>query len=213
MTAAGGANGDGIIFSIPVTGGTPTILTSFNGTNGDYPAGSLTLSGSTLYGMTNEGGANGNGGTVFSIPVTGGTPTTLLSFNGTDGEDPYGSLTLSGSTLYGMTEYGGANDLGTVFSLNAAGQTYTLGTAAVAVDSGVTVSSYDTDITGATETIANDQSGDTLHFTSASGITGSFNSGTGVADPGRQRHAGPIPGGLTVDYVLHHQLQHHHPDD
>ena len=52
-----------------------------------HPYGSLTLSGSTLYGMTTYGGAN-NDGTIFSIPVTGGTPTTLLSFNGTDGEAP-----------------------------------------------------------------------------------------------------------------------------
>ena len=40
----GGANGDGEIFSIPVTGGTPTILLSFNGTDGANPAASLTLS-------------------------------------------------------------------------------------------------------------------------------------------------------------------------
>ena len=52
MTYDGGANDDGTIFSIPVTGGTPTILFSFNGTNGEDPDGSLTLSGSTLYGMT-----------------------------------------------------------------------------------------------------------------------------------------------------------------
>ena len=77
MTANGGVNGDGTVFSIPVTGGTPTILVSFNGTNGADPYGSLTLSaGSTLYGMTYGGGADGDG-TVFSIPVTGGTPTTL----------------------------------------------------------------------------------------------------------------------------------------
>ena len=86
-TSAGGANGDGTIFSIPVTGGTPTTLLSFNGTDGEDPYGSLTLSGSTLYGMTSAGGANGDG-TIFSIPVTGGTPTTLFSFNGTDGDEP-----------------------------------------------------------------------------------------------------------------------------
>ncbi|HEV3137270.1 MAG TPA: choice-of-anchor tandem repeat GloVer-containing protein [Pirellulales bacterium] len=70
----------------------------------------------TLYGMTAYGGAN-NDGNIFSIPVTGGTPTTLLSFNGTNGRQPLGSLTLSGSTLYGMTFEGGANNDGTVFSL------------------------------------------------------------------------------------------------
>ena len=46
------------------------------------------------------------------------TLTTLTSFNGTNGQEPYfGSLTLSGSTLYGMTPLGGANGDGTVFSI------------------------------------------------------------------------------------------------
>ena len=48
-------------------------LFSFNGTNGDVPDGNLIVSGSTLYGMAAGGGANGDG-TVFSIPVTGGSP-------------------------------------------------------------------------------------------------------------------------------------------
>ena len=72
--------------------------------------------------------ALGNGvsdGTVFRIPVGGGTPTVLFSFDGTDGADPQGSLILSGSTLYGMTVLGGNMSLnggygyGTVFALHA----------------------------------------------------------------------------------------------
>ncbi len=189
---AGGANGDGTIFSIPATGGTPTTLLSFNGTNGANPHGSLTLSGSTLYVMTQAGGANGDGA-IVTLPVTGGTPTNLLSFNGTNGSEPFGSLTVSGSILYGMTLEGGASGEGTVFSLNTAGQTYTLGGSAVTVDSGVTVTSYDTDITGATETIANYQSGDTLHFTNQNGITGSYSAGvltlTGSATPAQYQAA------------------------
>ena len=68
-----------------MTGGTPTVLASFNGTDGEFAQGSLTLSadGSTLYGMASNGGANGYG-TIFSIPVAGGTPTVLHSFNGTE---------------------------------------------------------------------------------------------------------------------------------
>jgi uncharacterized repeat protein (TIGR03803 family) len=66
--------------------------------------------------MTQYGGAYGYG-TIFSIPAAGGTPTTLLSFNGANGADPEGSLTLGGSTLYGMTAGGGANNDGTVFAL------------------------------------------------------------------------------------------------
>ncbi len=62
-------------------------LFSFGGTNGENPFGSLTLGGANLYGMTESGGANGYG-TVFSAPATGGTPTTLLSFNGGSGDFP-----------------------------------------------------------------------------------------------------------------------------
>jgi uncharacterized repeat protein (TIGR03803 family) len=122
----GGANNDGTVFSIPVTGGTPTVLCSLNGTNGANPIGSLTLSpdGSTLYGAAPGGGAS-NDGTIFSIPVSGGTPTVLCSFNGTDGRGPVGNLTLSGSTLYGMTSKGGTNNLGTVFSIPVSGGTPT----------------------------------------------------------------------------------------
>jgi uncharacterized repeat protein (TIGR03803 family) len=117
-TESGGANGDGGVFSIPVSGGTPTLLASFSGSaNGANPAGSLTLVGSTFYGTTKAGGANGLGG-VFSVPVSGGTPTLLASFSGSvNGSVPLGSLTLIGGTLYGTTSSGGANGDGVVFSV------------------------------------------------------------------------------------------------
>jgi uncharacterized repeat protein (TIGR03803 family) len=201
MTQIAGANSDGTIFSIPVTGGTPTVLASFNGTDGKSADGNLTLSGSTLYGMTSEGGANSDG-TIFSIPVTGGTPTTLLSFNGTNGADPaFCSLTLSGPTFYGMTTVGGAHGDGTVFAAgtffvaaSGATHTFTLGGSAVAVDSGVTVTSSTTDITGASIAIANDQSGDSLNYTPIDGITIASNSGgvltlTGTATPAQYQSA------------------------
>ncbi len=127
LSLNGGA-GDGTIFSIPMTGGAPTTLFNFDGTNGEHPTGNMTLSadGSTLYGMTSGGGLN-NEGTIFSIPVTGGTPTTLFSFNGTDGESPtFNGLTLSGSTLYGMTYHGGLNGDGAIFSIPVTGGSPTL---------------------------------------------------------------------------------------
>jgi uncharacterized repeat protein (TIGR03803 family) len=62
--------------------------------------------------MTNQGGSGGNG-TIFRIPVTGGVPTVLYSFDyNIHGAYPCDSLTLSGSTFYGMTSVGGANDGG-----------------------------------------------------------------------------------------------------
>ena len=116
-TKSGGANGDGTVFSVPITGGSPTTLKmAFNGPNGNAPEADLILSGSTLYGTTFYGGANGDG-TVFSLDLNTDLVTTLASFNGTNGEQPFAGLTLSGSTLYGTTYYGGANGDGTVFSL------------------------------------------------------------------------------------------------
>lgn len=100
-----------------MTGGTPTVLATFNYSNGAGPYAGLTLSGSTLYGTTYDGGANGYG-TIFSLPVSGGSPTVLASFNGTNGARPYGSLTLNGSTLYGTTKNGGAYQDGTVFAVD-----------------------------------------------------------------------------------------------
>ena len=98
-------------------------LLSFSGISGAdlgrYPYGDLTLIGSTLYGMTGGGAANSevNGqGTIFSIHADGSDFQNLLSFNDTNGAYPIGDLTLSGSSLYGMTIGGGANNDGVVFS-------------------------------------------------------------------------------------------------
>jgi uncharacterized repeat protein (TIGR03803 family)/autotransporter-associated beta strand protein len=121
-TYYGGAYNDGTIFSVPVTGGPLTTLATFNGSNGQGPCvyGSLLLCGSTLYGTASLNGP-GNEGTLFSLPITGGSLTTLLAFNGSNGADPMGNLTLSGSTIYGMTFYGGTYGEGTLFSIHVGG--------------------------------------------------------------------------------------------
>ena len=92
------------------------------------PYGSLTLSGSTLYGMTAGGGSN-NFGTAFQMNTNGTDFTLLHTFTGggSDGSFPYGSLTLDGSTLYGMTGFGGVNNLGTVFSIGVVPEPSSMG--------------------------------------------------------------------------------------
>ena len=52
-----------------------------------------------------------------------------------------------------------------VTASGSTGQTFTLGGSAVAVDSGVRVTSADADLTGAAMTIVKSQTGDTLQFT------------------------------------------------
>ncbi len=121
MTSGGGANGLGAISQINTDGAGFQLLHSFGaGSDGASPFGSLTLSGSTLYGMTALGGADG-AGTIFKINTDGAGYQVLYSFNGgSEGGSPYGDLTLSGSTLYGMTSPGGGN-AGTIFKINTDG--------------------------------------------------------------------------------------------
>ena len=122
VTNTGGPQygGVGTVYSVPVTGGKPTVLAAFTGTTAPMPYGNLTLGGSTLYGTTRRGGASGNG-TVFSVPITGGTVTTLATFSGKDGSSPTGGLALVGDTLFGTTTLGGPDNSGEVFSVPIAG--------------------------------------------------------------------------------------------
>jgi uncharacterized repeat protein (TIGR03803 family) len=129
MTAAGGDSNAGTIFSMNTDGTDFTLLHEFTGEtdDGGFPYSSLTLSGSTLYGTT-YGGGDSNFGTIFSMNTDGTDFTLLHEFAGVvdGGRNPYSSLTLSGSTLYGMTVAGGDLDVGTIFSMNTDGTDFTL---------------------------------------------------------------------------------------
>lgn len=51
--------------------------------------------------------------------------TNLLNFSGTaNGNQPYGSLVSDGTSLYGMTEYGGTNSAGVLFNIKTDGTDY-----------------------------------------------------------------------------------------
>jgi uncharacterized repeat protein (TIGR03803 family) len=139
-TLNGGANDDGTVFEITRTGSgyasTPTTLVSFNSTNGADPYGGLIADAAgDLFGTTNLGGAN-NDGTVFEIVKTGNgyasTPTTLATFNGTDGALPRGGLIADAhGDLFGTTFAGGASGDGTIFEVvNHGGGSYSLTTLA-----------------------------------------------------------------------------------
>ena len=127
MTTYDGSGGDGTIFRVNTDGSGYGILHNFTGgtTDGFNPYGSLMLSGSNLYGMTKGGGGN-NQGALFTIKTDGTGYSLLHSFNGVqEGTNPYGSLTISGSKLYGMTYINGSGFDGTVFSMNFNGSGYT----------------------------------------------------------------------------------------
>jgi uncharacterized repeat protein (TIGR03803 family) len=115
-------NGDGTVFKITASGKLTT-LHSFDGTDGASPyAGLVQATDGNLYGTTDFGGANcvsdGGCGTVFKITPKGKL-TTLHSFDGTDGADPYAGLVqYTDGNLYGTTATGGSYGRGTVFSLS-----------------------------------------------------------------------------------------------
>jgi len=129
MTQNGGAYNGGTIFSYNISTGTERVLRSFGSDtfDGVGPRGSLIASGGYLYGMTFAGGSYSKSsgdeiiegpGTIFSYNITTGVETILHSFAGGkgDGGYPRGDLLLDGSTLYGMTDGGGANNAGVIFS-------------------------------------------------------------------------------------------------
>jgi uncharacterized repeat protein (TIGR03803 family) len=106
-TNLGGANSDGTIYEIASGTNTITVLASFNGTNGSVPRGGVVMDSSgNLYGTTTGGGANSDG-TVWKLANGINTITTLASFNGTNGANPYASLVMDSSgNLYGTTSAG-----------------------------------------------------------------------------------------------------------
>jgi hypothetical protein len=106
-----------------------TTLVNFNGTDGASPttAGLIADANGNLFGTTVAGGNSTNCGgpgcgTVFEVIKTSGgyanTPTTLVSFNETDGASPTAGLTADANgNLFGTTNGGGANNCGTVFEV------------------------------------------------------------------------------------------------
>jgi len=136
MTYYGTGAGVGSMYSLPTVGGSFTNLHTFlGGTNdGSRPlGGALLLNNGVLYGATVHGGTGSaigtsNDGVVFSVNPDGSGYTNLVNFTGgtTNGANPYGALTLVGSTLYGTTRIGGTSNLGALFSVNTDGTGYSV---------------------------------------------------------------------------------------
>ena len=90
-------------------------------TLGYGPTGDLTAVGSVLYGANATG--SGNDGVIYSINSDGTGLRVVRTFSGgpADGSDPNGIFVVVGSTLYGTTRLGGADNDGTIFSMNTDG--------------------------------------------------------------------------------------------
>ena len=136
-TQAGGRNVDcdgytgcGTIFKITPSG-TLTTLYTFCPTSpcrdGTDPYAALVQgTDGNFYGTTEGGGLGLGDGTVFKITPSG-TLTTLHSFVGTDGVNPYAALVQGADgNFYGTTRYGGTNNSGTLFKITPSGTLTTL---------------------------------------------------------------------------------------
>jgi uncharacterized repeat protein (TIGR03803 family) len=167
-TSSGGASNAGTVFELAPNGSSYTLntLVSFNSTDGANPYGSLIADANgDLFGTSNKGGASGDG-TVFELAWNGSSYTlnTLVSFNGTDGANPYGSLIADANgDLFGTTSSGGASGDGTVFELTPNGSSYTLNTL---------VSFSGTDGAFPTSSLIADANGDLFGITNQGGANG-----------------------------------------
>lgn len=122
-TIAGGASGNGTVFEVTPSG-KETVLYSFKGgVDGANPYSAPLRAGTNIYGMTEAGGAFGYG-TVFKLTAAGNA-TVLHSFNSAsptlDGAYPFGDLVLQKGVLYGLTNWGGAFNVGAIFSITTKG--------------------------------------------------------------------------------------------
>lgn len=137
-TFIGGSDSVGVIYTMQaddLTGATYEILHSFagqpnDGANPRHNRMLLSPDGATLYGMTVAGGSDNNG-TVFSYDLTAPVSTaydSFHSFKNSKGSTPHGTVIFSadGSTLYGMTQLGGAQDKGVLYALDLATQEVTV---------------------------------------------------------------------------------------
>jgi len=135
------SDGCGTIFTI-TPNGRLTTLHSFDKTDGASPIDVLVQgTDGNFYGTTAGGGANngcaggGGCGTVFSITASGAL-TTLHSFDGTDGANPWAGLVQgTDGSFYGTTAYGGGSNVvcgglppgcGTIFGITPSGTLTTL---------------------------------------------------------------------------------------
>jgi uncharacterized repeat protein (TIGR03803 family) len=129
---SGGTSANGTLFSLNTDGSGFNAIHAFSITSGPNlanqdggnPVGGVILSGNTLYGTAQVGG-NWGSGTIFSVNTNGTGFIPLYNFSqisalnapNSDGAYPVAGLVLSGTTLYGTANTGGASGYGTVFSL------------------------------------------------------------------------------------------------
>jgi len=120
LTESGGDSGMGTIFSYDPQLNHYEKLFDFNPTQGANPQGGLTEFNGKLYGMTQSGGS-GQTGVIFSFDPSSNTYTKLYDLDYyNNGAYPYSNFIVFNNLLFGMTNEGGFELGGTLFSFNPA---------------------------------------------------------------------------------------------
>ncbi len=127
-TQFGGTYGDGSVYELPSGSASINTLASFTTTDGAYPSSSLLIDASgNLFGTTPAGGIGGDG-TIFEVAASSNTISTLISFNGSNGNagtDGFSHNAVmpdlvadSHGNFYGVAPSGGVNGLGVVYEMS-----------------------------------------------------------------------------------------------
>ncbi len=125
VTGEGGKQNTGAIVQYDNntnTFSTPYTMTEIEGVN-PYTT-EMTEYNSKLYGMTPNGGVN-NAGIIFEWNPVTNVYTKMYDFDGTNGANPRGSLTLFNGIFYGLTPGGGTSGNGVIFEWNPTTNIYT----------------------------------------------------------------------------------------
>ncbi|HWY98132.1 MAG TPA: choice-of-anchor tandem repeat GloVer-containing protein, partial [Bacteroidia bacterium] len=118
MTNAGGASGDGVLYSYDPVTLKDSIRLTFNNTvsRGGYPYGPLLQAkDGYIYGM-NSGGGIGGSGVLFRFDPKTNNDTILYAFPSSTSGPRGGLIQGTDGLLYGLTIHGGSSDDGTIFS-------------------------------------------------------------------------------------------------
>jgi len=162
-----GPGAGGTVFEIAAGTHAYSVLHSFGANDGTHSDGGfgaiprnapIVDADGNLFGTTAQGGSFDQG-TVYRIDAVTHLLTTLHSFTGTEGANPYASLTADGNgTLYGTVTGGGANLLGALFSIADAGYHVTP-TPLIARDDATTAAYNTAKAIDTSALLANDSSG------------------------------------------------------
>jgi uncharacterized repeat protein (TIGR03803 family) len=128
MTFLGGTNNLGTLFEFNIQNDSFVKKIDFDGSNyGRNPYGKLVHTGNgILYGLTSQGGSNSQG-TLFEYNTNNSSLNVRVNFNGSNGRNPFGSVTLiPNQKIVGLTNRGGLNNSGVLFEYSINNNTFTV---------------------------------------------------------------------------------------